>query len=474
MNTTETSRKIFLKMLGNINPEAVVSDLIKYNKNSHTLAIPTENLHYNLERGVRVIGFGKAVLGIANHFVKTIPNHITEGALSLPAGMSNSEDAQKAIEQCKEVKIQVFEGAKNNLPDSQSFAACKKILDCVKDLDEDDLVIVIITGGGSALLPHPIPGLSLQEKVGLIEALSKAGADIVELNTVRRQLSLVKGGGLAKFLYPAKVLTLIVSDVIGDPLDLIASGPTVPVTVSCARAVLQKYNLEDKLSETVLESLDNISNPSDYFENINNIILANNSLALKKAEAHALEEKCRCILVSSKISGEAKDVGKVWSEITRRLIEGNLPDHLDLFVKLQSDLDLNDVRDIQNSYNAGSPLVIIGGGETTVRVRGSGKGGRNQEMVLSFAMQSSDILKSRVDCEFLSCGTDGIDGPTDAAGALVSRSIWVRAESLALEAAPFLAENDSYNFWKECGGLVLTGHTGTNLMDVNILYLCKS
>jgi len=271
-----------------------------------------------------------------------------------------------------------------------------------------------------------------------------------------------------------KVLTLIVSDVIGDPLDLIASGPTVPVTVSCARAVLQKYNLEDKLSETVLESLDNKSNPSDYFENINNIILANNSLALKKAEAHALEEKCRCFLVSSKISGEAKDVGKVWSEITRRLIKGNLPDHLDLFVKLQSDLDLNDVRDIQNSYNAGSPLVIIGGGETTVRVRGSGKGGRNQEMVLSFAMQSSDILKSRVDCEFLSCGTDGIDGPTDAAGALVSRSIWVRAESLALEAAPFLAENDSYNFWKECGGLVLTGHTGTNLMDVNILYLCKS
>ncbi|XP_023340492.1 glycerate kinase isoform X2 [Eurytemora carolleeae] len=476
------TESIFKSALDELKPDSLMSDVLHVAEDC--LILPNFNLQYDLKRGCRIVGFGKghqiynlkpflgAVLCMAGYLVEELTGRIKGGVLSVPLGISATEGS--VIEACRLNNINVVEGAENNLPDKHSLLACQQILKCLEPCTEEDLVIVLISGGGSALLPYPVPGLTLSQKQEVILRLTHAGADIEELNAVRSQLSLVKGGGLANYMYPAQVLTLILSDVIGDPLNVIASGPTVHHSnLVSATAVLEKYNLLNLVPDEALRS--KVEVDQSKFERIQNVLIGNNSVALEKMNQRALKDGCETVVLSSSTSGESCEVGKLWSLLATSLTDATLLENSSLLSGLKYE-STDVLMRIQDKLYSGSRVIVMGGGETTVKIRGEGKGGRNQEMVLAFGISAAALFshKSSVDVEFLSCGTDGIDGPTDAAGACVTRYIWDLVESSGLNPELYLENNDSYSFWtKVGGGLVKTGHSGTNLMDVQILSIQK-
>jgi glycerate-2-kinase len=305
----------------------------------------------------------------------------------------------------------------------------------------------MISGGGSALLVAPHEGITLPEKQQITQLLLRAGANIQELNTVRKHISRVKGGRLAELAYPARILSLILSDVIGDRLDVIASGPTAPdpTTFQDALGVIGRYDLADKIPEKVLGILmcgargeipETPKEKSQAFERVENIIVGSNKKAIEIAEREAAKRGYQVTILSSELQGEAREVGG-W--LARKAMA---------------------MRD-------GSQICLISGGETTVTVKGSGLGGRNMELALAFAQE----IKGIRGITFLSAGTDGTDGPTDAAGAIVDGETITRAEAAGHSPEAYLENNDSYHFFKATGGLFLTGPTGTNVMDLQIVLI---
>jgi hydroxypyruvate reductase len=320
------------------------------------------------------------------------------------------------------------------IPDEQGRAAALAVEDLLHKLDARDLLICAISGGASALLPAPVAGLSLAAKQRLTDALLRAGANIHELNTVRKHVSRLKGGQLAALAYPATVITLLLSDVIGDDPAVIGSGPTVPdpSTIDDARAVLNRYRIrkEQPLRET--------PKPGDeIFDKVENVIVGSNRLALDAAAREAKRLGYRPLILSSTMHGEAREVARVHAQIAR------------------------EVRTSGNPLKP--PACILSGGETTVTVRGDGKGGRNQEFALAVAIDIAGLDGILV----LSAGTDGTDGPTDAAGAIASGTTLSRAA----DARDYLNRNDSYSYFEKLGDLIETGPTGTNVMDVHLLLI---
>jgi glycerate 2-kinase len=333
----------------------------------------------------------------------------------------------------KHVKLQE---AEHPIPGAGSLEATKRILDYTNQIGKNDLVICLISGGGSALLSQPIKDLRLEEKQRMIDKLMKAGANINELNTVRKHLSKVKGGRLAKKLYPAAVINLIISDVVGDPLDTISSGPTVPdsTTFSDAKRILLKYNLWDdanacKIIESGVEGqVEETPKPGDpVFKKVCSFIIGSNEVALMAAkkylELHSIKPK-----IIRNVQGDAREVGMMLASLLRK------------------------------------GKSFIAGGETTVKVTGKGMGGRNQELALSCAMEIAGIDK----VIFASFGTDGIDGKSPADGAIVDGRTISESKELGLDALEFQKNNDSYNFFKKIGAAIMTGPTGTNVNDVMI------
>jgi glycerate-2-kinase len=320
-------------------------------------------------------------------------------------------------------------------------------MNVLKEADGQTLVICMISGGGSALLAAPHEGITLPEKQQITQLLLRAGANIQELNTVRKHISRVKGGRLAELAYPARILSLILSDVIGDRLDVIASGPTAPdpTTFQDALGVIGRYDLADKIPEKVLGILmrgargeipETPKEKSQAFERVENIIVGSNKKAIEIAEREAAKRGYQVTILSSELQGEAREVGG-W--LARKAMA---------------------MRD-------GSKICLISGGETTVTVKGSGLGGRNMELALAFAQE----IKGMRGITFLSAGTDGTDGPTDAAGAIVDGETITRAEAAGHSPEAYLENNDSYHFFKVAGGLFLTGPTGTNVMDLQIVLI---
>ena len=310
---------------------------------------------------------------------------------------------------------------------------------------------VLSPGGGSALLVAPDKNLTLEDKQTATELLLKAGADIFEVNTVRKHLSQVKGGRLAEIAYPAKIISLILSDVIGDKLDVIASGPTSPDSSSYKQAlsVFEKYALLDKAPKPVIDLLKKgqrglIPETPKYgnpiFQNISNIIVGSNKTALLAAQEKAEHLGLMTEIISSEISGEAKEVGNFLSE---------------------------KIINLKKTKRNKTPLCLLSGGETTVTVRGNGLGGRNTELALSFALGIEDHMGITL----LSAGTDGTDGPTDAAGAVVTGETWERALACGLYPTNFLQNNDSYKFFDQLMDLEKPGLTGTNVNDLIFLIL---
>lgn len=336
------------------------------------------------------------------------------------------------------------------IPDEAGFAAGRSVQAMLRELNARDLLIVAVSGGASALLPAPPDGISLAAKQQTTELLLRAGANITELNTVRKHLSILKGGGLVSLAYPATVVGLLLSDVIGDAIDVIGSGLTAPdpTTFGDALSVLEKYELQARVPGAVLAHLEagaqgaiaETPKPgSEIFKALHDVLVGSNALALGAAANKAKQLGYRTLVLSSTMQGETREVARVHAQILCEVVRSGHP-----------------IR---------KPACLLAGGETTVTVKGSGKGGRNQEFVLAAAMEIAGLENTAV----LSCGTDGTDGPTDAAGAIATGKTIERAQLDGLDPAQHLRRNDSYSFFERLGGLIKTGPTGTNVMDIHVL-----
>lgn len=333
------------------------------------------------------------------------------------------------------------------IPDKAGLEAAEELLKQAQECTEEDLIICAFSGGGSALLPAPFPPLTLDQKQETTRLLLECGATINEINSIRKHLSRSKGGWLAKEAYPATVVSLLLSDVIGDRLDVIASGPTVPdeSTYSDCIKIIDRYELSDRLPKSVADyfkkgaagSLPETPKAGDpVFSKVQNLIVGNNRESLLAARERAISLGYNTIILSSQIEGEAREVAQVFAAIGKEISQANLP--------------------------ISPPACIIAGGETTVTIQGRGKGGRSQELALACAI-AIDGWKG---ISLLSAGTDGTDGPTDAAGAIVNGTTCKRARQTNLYPRGFLLANDSYTFFESLGDLLKTGPTRTNVMDI--------
>jgi len=391
-----------------------------------------------------VVGFGKAAYPMAKAVANASLDIAMDGRIVTKYGHLGAEALRG--------NIACFEAA-HPVPDENGLNATVEIVRALQGADERTLVLCLISGGGSALLASPLPPITLREKRELTQALLSAGADIRELNTVRKHISRVKGGRLAEMAYPAEVLSLILSDVIGDPLDVIASGPTAPdeTTYGDALAVIDRYRLRGKIPDAVTETLEmggRLEIPETpkagdaVFAKVTNVIVGNSRIALGIAEAKAKEAGCETTVLTAELTGEAADAGR-WLAGKAREAKRSL------------------------AGGAGKKICLIAGGETTVAVLGSGRGGRNMELALAFAEE----ITGTDGITLLSAGTDGTDGPTDAAGAFADGATAERAAKTGMAAESYLMNNDSYTFFKAEGGLFVTGPTGTNVMDIQIILI---
>ena len=387
---------------------------------------------------IYVLGAGKAGAAMAKPIEKLLGTRlITAGLINVKYG--HTSPRLRRIE---------LNEAGHPIPDANGERGARRMADIAERAGADDLVICLISGGASALLPLPAPPVTLEQTRKLTKLLLHSGANIHEMNTVRKHISLVKGGQLARLAYPATVVTLILSDVIGDDLDVIGSGPTVPdrSTFADARAVLEKYNIWDRVPAAIRERLAGNAaetpKPGDrVFAKVSNIIAGSNRMAVYAAAREAKALGYHTLVLSTFIEGETRDVARVHTAIAKEIRASGRP--------------------------LKPPACVISGGETTVTIHGEGLGGRNQEFALAAAM---DIAGMK-DVLIFSAGTDGTDGPTDAAGAFADGRTIERAKASGLDAAAFLTDNDSYHFFEALAGLVKTGPTGTNVADVRIVLL---
>jgi len=385
-------------------------------------------------RNIYVIGAGKASARMAQAVEKLLGARITGGFINVKDG-HGAPLRRIELNECG-----------HPVPDHRGARGARRIAEIAGAAGPNDLILCLISGGASSLLPLAAAPVTLADKQKTTRLLLGCGAAIQELNCVRKHISLLKGGQLARLAYPARVLTLILSDVIGDPLDSIGSGPTAPdrSTFAEARAILEKYRIHGKVPASVRARLnagaEETPKPDDpIFENVQNLIVGSNRLAVDAALREARALGFRTLLLATALDGEAREVARVHAAIAHTIRATGQP------VK--------------------PPACVISGGETTVTLRGKGKGGRNQEFALA-AVLALDGLR---DVVILSAGTDGTDGPTDAAGAICDETTLARAAAQQLNASAFLADNDSYRFFEPLGDLIRTGPTGTNVADIQIV-----
>ena len=343
-------------------------------------------------------------------------------------------------------RLEVVEAA-HPVPDAAGREAAQRIFKAVQGLTEDDLVLALISGGGSALLAAPAEGISLEDKQAVNKALLASGATISEMNTVRKHLSAIKGGRLARAAYPAKVVALMISDVPGDDASIIASGPTVPdpSTNADAIAIVEKYGIDLPPSvRQVLETIEETPTAGDKcFDKVENVMIATPQASLEAAADVARAAGVTPVILGDSIEGESRDVGLVHVGIARQCAMRGQPME--------------------------PPCVLISGGETTITLKGDGKGGPNTEFLLAMAI----ALDGMENIYALAGDTDGVDGSEDNAGALIYPNTLQRAEAAGINAKAMLANNDPYTFFKGIGDLLETGPTMTNVNDLRLVYIEK-
>ncbi|MGI9145161.1 MAG: glycerate kinase type-2 family protein [Chloroflexota bacterium] len=397
---------------------------------------------YPLEalRRVLVVGAGKASAPMAAAVEQVLGERVpVEGSVTVRYGHAAPTRSVRIRE------------ASHPVPDAAGLEATRAIVELLEAADTHDLVVCVISGGGSALLMLPADGITLEDVQQTTDALLRSGASINEINVVRKHLDSVKGGGLARLAAPAQVITLVLSDVVGNPLDSIASGPTVPDTSTWAEAaaVFSRYTLWDLVPRSVGERirdglagrLPETPKPGDLmFERTQTVVVGSNLVACEAAAVEAQRIGLQALVLTTFAEGEAREVGRVLAGVLREVDASGHP--------------------------LARPCCIVAGGETTVTMRGQGRGGRNQELCLSAAVP----LRGVEDVLLASIGTDGNDGPTDAAGAFVDGATLDRAAALGLDPAAHLATNDSYTFFDRLGALIRTGPTNTNVNDLYLLF----
>lgn len=398
------------------------------------------NMEFDLAKydRISIVGGGKATAPMAMAIEDLLGGMIGKGMINVKFGFTEKLGITEITE------------AGHPLPDLKGVEGTRKIIDFLEKADEKDLIFSLISGGGSALLPQPAGDITLEEKQEVTRNLLECGASIDEINAVRKHISSSKGGQMARISFPATVVDLMLSDVVGDKMDVIASGPFVPdkSTFKEVWDILEKYDLKD-IPGTIMEHLrsglegripETPKANESVFRNVFNFIVGSNIIALEAARDKAEETGYQTLILSSMVEGETREVARVHAAIAKEIVKTGRP--------------------------ISSPVCIISGGETTVTIHGKGLGGRNQEFCLSAAL---DLMGLPPRVIILSGGTDGNDGPTDAAGAMVDPYTVGRGKELGMIAADYLTNNDAYHFFEKTNDLLMTGPTNTNVMDVRLI-----
>ncbi|XP_056634963.1 glycerate kinase isoform X1 [Diorhabda sublineata] len=472
---SQVLREIFHKSIEVIQPQRLIKNEVKLCQHHLTVRDQT----YELNKPCYIVGFGKAVYGMAVELEQVLGQHLKRGIVNVPVGIFEK------FERVTDSKIEYVEGAKDNLPDEQALNGAKMIKDLVDNI-QDDLLFVLVSGGGSALLPLPIPPITLKEKQNLIRNLAKRGADINEMNCIRKRISIMKGGGLAELAYPCRVVCLVLSDIIGDPLDFIASGPTIPNTDSreMALAILKKYHLYNEIPISIKNVIDKEKDGTQCpvvngeYEHVKTYVIGNNKIATEAAKQEAINKGFQSAIISTQIDGDVEKISKIYAELARNIDiainDNSNKGKLRVFLETFSyDLRVEE-RFVQEllDMDFNKKMCLIFAGEPTVVVKGTGKGGRNQQLALAFSIEVNKLGIKAADISFLSCGTDGIDGPTDAAGAVAISDFLEHTKNINPQL--YLENNDAYSFYQKFRGgkdLVKIGHTGTNVMDLHLMII---
>jgi len=434
---------IFLRAVSAVDPSKRLREIITVEED--TLRVKTDErseelFHLRAFKNIYLIGTGKASAPMAQTMEDLLADRISSGVITTKGG-----------HRLPLKRIELIE-AGHPIPDRNGLEGAHRIRSLLKNSGPEDLVLVVLSGGGSALLPLPVEGITLEEKQEATQLLLDCGADIKEMNTVRKHISQIKGGWLARWAYPSTVLAFILSDVVGDPLDVIGSGPTVPdsSTFEDAWGILRKYNLVREVAPSIQKHLQlgregraqETPKPGESaFERVHNLLIGSNILALRAAQQEASSCGFHTFILSSSIVGETKEVARFHAAIAKEMMMSGNP--------------------------ISKPACMISGGETTVTIRGRGRGGRNQEFALAGALEIQGLER----VVLLSGGTDGTDGPTDAAGAIADHTTVNRALAMGLQPKTHLEENDAYPFFEKLGDLLITGPTRTNVMDVHVLLI---
>jgi glycerate 2-kinase len=444
MNLLKIAQNIYREALTRGDPYTCVTKNLELQDNA--LVLKTKNKRFPLSAFKRIllVGAGKAGAAMACAAEKLLKKTALpyDGVISVKYGHTRRLTGITLIE------------AGHPLPDDNGVHAAERILSLCAEAAKDDLIISLISGGGSSLLVSPVPGITLTDKIAATDKLLTCGAVIDEINAVRKHISRIKGGGLAKAAAPATVINLMLSDVLYDRMDVIASGPFVPdqSTYRDALAVLRKYDIEEQLPRSVISHLkagaaarrpETPKQGAAEFKRVHSAVIGSNSLLLEAAQHEAEKLGFNTLLLSSVIQGEARELGKFLASIAHEIKTRARP--------------------------VPPPACILMGGETTVTVHGKGKGGRSQECALQAAVHIAGLSHTLIFC----AGSDGTDGPTDAAGAWCSGNTLLQGKNKGISADDFLKRNDSYHYFDKLGSLIKTGPTGTNLRDIYMILVAE-
>ena len=432
MSLREDAKKLYTSSLAKLDPSGTVYDYLSSNK------IVSSNY-----KKIYPVAFGKASISMMSGFLDYLSNEYPGLPVhEKPIVVSNISNEK--INHNVDLHF-----SSHPIPDEKSIQAGDKVINYISSSTDNDLVVFLISGGASALLSKPPSSITLNDKTVLTDLLLKSGASINEMNTVRKHMSDIKGGRLAKFASPSTCYSLIISDVINDDISSIASGPTISdnTTYNDAMQILNKYNLSEETPPSIIDHIKSgiqghIEESPSEIDNCINKIISSNRLYREQLSTFASELGYHPIIIPRDVTGEAKNEALI-------------------------------LIDSINKYTAESDeksLALISGGETVVNMKGSGKGGRNQELALSFLANHSNIQTNRK-WILLSVGTDGIDGPTDAAGGIIDSSSIEKMKELNLDISSYLENNDSYNFLSNVDSLYKTGPSGTNVADIQLILI---
>ena len=440
--TTHTEKERILRTITNkalqaVSPDPAMRTALSLDDNILTVYGQTYDLA-DYER-ILAVGAGKASAAMARTLESILGDRLHGGLV-----------ATKYDHGVELKKIRIMESG-HPVPDAAGERAAREILSLANEATDKDLVFCLLSGGASAIVPAPRAPATLAHKQAATRRLLECGATINEINAIRKHISMFKGGHLAKILEPATVITLIISDVIGDHLDVIGSGPTAPddSTFMDCQAILDKYalcvDMPDEVSRIIRDGCagkepETRKAGDGCFERVQNVIIAGNSMAVDGAAEAAREQGYNPVVMDYAIEGETRTVAARMIRLAHDYCEGR--------------------------FNEKPPLCLLAGGETTVTVKGRGKGGRNQEFALAAAIEIEDIRTCRDRLSVLCLGTDGTDGPTDAAGAMVFPDTLTKSQAHSTAARQFLTDNNAYEFFTNTGTLLKTGPTRTNVMDV--------